>query len=345
MSPINGEWAGGYIIAWDKEHGGYRGYGDGWQTPNLVTRDEVRELVEGRGSELAGAGASEASEGLVYHQQSLEQQLPGPTRGREPGRKEREARIDALDKVREYKADRAKRWRFTLEDQDGETFCMDSKAARLRRCQRRVIAWAKVLPRDSRIVRRAGKAYNIGPRTVMLTLTYRDPDGWGPNDIRSFMLGLRKLLGSALYAYAWVLEMQQRGAPHYHVLLYVKAKTDVPMPDEIGLWPHGLTRRETAKSPFYICKYVGKEYQKTGLPHGARMFAVCIFKASLSPDEMLPFRMSAAPAWLQVFILEAADVVGPGVKWSRCEGGGWIIEDTGEHVPSPYRLVSIDPWE
>lgn len=334
-----------YEVKFDSEAGGFRGYGDGWQTAAYSSQDGVRRAV-GRGAVAPpDRDVSEANEGLVSSQQSLNPPAAARPKGRAVEAAEQLDRLEALGQVREHHSDRAKRWRFTLEKDDEETFVMDSKAARLRRCQKRVLAWARVLPRQSRIVRRAGKRLDIGPRTVMLTLTYHDADGWQPNQIREFMLGLRKVLGTALYAYAWVLEMQERGAPHYHVLLYVRAKTDVPKPDEAGLWPHGMSRRETAKSPFYICKYVGKEYQKNGLPHGARMFNVTIFKASLSPDELLPFRMSAAPGWLQQFIAEAADAVGPTVKWSRTPGGGWTIEDTGEHIPSPYRLIAIEPWD
>jgi hypothetical protein len=178
-------------------------------------------------------------------------------------------------------------YRVTISNGEQEqTF--DSPAARVRRCQRRVVGWAEALPRDPRRVRRAGGKIAIGPRLVMLTLTYVDAEGWKPNDIRNFMLDLRKELGEALLAYAWVLEMQQRNAPHYHVLLYVKRGTDIPKPDE-KLWKHGMSRIETAKSAFYIAKYTGKAYQKHNLPSGARMFAVWIKKGAINDETLLPF--------------------------------------------------------
>ena len=345
MLPTNGALDGPpYTIAWDKEHGGYRGHGAGWATKNYVTREEVVTAIEGAGGWLGGAERSVSDVGLVYTQQSLGGSPAPQQRGRTLPREER---LEQLAQVREAKKiyrDTAQRWRYILCSDEAGTFSMDSKAVRVARCSRRVHAWADALPKDSRVVRRAGRRLNIGARTVMLTLTYRDVDGWLPNQIREFMLGLRKVLGGALYGYAWVLEMQERGAPHYHVLLYVRNKTDVPQPDSSGLWPHGVTRRETTISPFYICKYVGKEYQKEGLPHGARMFAVQIFKYSLSSDDMLPFRKSAAPAWLAEFIDEAAELLGSSLKWSRSPGGGWVIKDTGEVIPSPYTLISIEPW-
>jgi len=178
-------------------------------------------------------------------------------------------------------------YRVTISNGEEER-TIDSPLARVRRCQQRVMGWAEALPRDNRKVRRAGKKIAIGPRLVMLTLTYRDADGWKPNDIRNFMLDLRKELGEGLLAYAWVLEVQKRGAPHYHVLLYVKRSTNIPKPDE-KLWKHGLSRIETAKSAFYIAKYTGKAYQKHDLPSGARMFAVWIRKGAISDETLLPF--------------------------------------------------------
>lgn len=333
-----------YVIAWDRHAGGYRAYGDGWQTVNYVLRSEVVEAVERGAVERGGAGRSVSDVGLVSSQQSLGTPPAPRPRGRTLPRDERLQQLAQVREAKKIYSDRAKRWRYTLCSDEAGTFSMDSKAVRVARCTKRVHAWADALPKDSRVVRRAGRRLNIGSRTVMLTLTYKDADGWLPNQIREFMLGLRKALGGALYGYAWVLEMQQRGAPHYHVLLYVRNKTDVPQPDSSGLWSHGLTRRETARSPFYICKYAGKEYQKEGLPHGARMFAVQIFKYSLSSDDMLPFRKSAAPAWLAEFIDEAAILVGSALKWSRSPGGGWVIRETGEVIPSPYTLISIEPW-
>lgn len=165
---------------------------------------------------------------------------------------------------------------------------IEGPAARVRHCQQRVMGWAGALPRDNRRLRRGARKVAIGPRLVMLTLTYADAETWKPNDIRNFMLSLRKVLGEALLAYAWVLEMQKRGAPHYHVLLYVKRGTNIPKPDE-ELWKHGLSRIETAKSAFYIAKYTGKEYQKHDLPPNARMFAVWIKSGALEALEMLPF--------------------------------------------------------
>ena len=344
-----------WAIGWDGSAGGFRGRAGEIVTRAYIDRAAVQRAIERGEVGVEGGGTSEASEGLVSNQQSSiphRAQLPGA--GREvPAAAQvaarRAARAQRLERARQAKAVPSKgtrRWRFYLLDKaKGECFSLDSKQTRLRRFQKRVHAWADALPREVRRVRRAGKRFTIGPRLVMLTLTYQDADAWQPNQIRDFMKALRRELGAALYGYAWVLEMQQRGAPHYHVLLYVKARTDVPKPDEAGLWAYGSTRRETAKSAFYISKYVGKEYQKEQLPKGARMFAVQIYKHVLSAEDMLPFRMSAAPGWLHPFIAEAVALVGVALRWRRVKGGGWVIVDTGEVHPSPYALVAIEPWK
>jgi hypothetical protein len=235
--------------------------------------------------------------------------------------------------------------RYRITATNGEqTISIDSRQARLSRCQRRVHAWAGVLPRRPRRLRRAASAVGVGPRMVMMTLTYRDVNGWHLYDIRDFMKALHQVLGSSLYGYAWVLEMQKRGVPHYHVILYVKRGTRIPKPDE-RLWKHGLSKIETVKSPFYICKYTSgkkqKQYQKEGFPSGARMFAVKVYQTDLPDDDMMEFRLSSAPSWLRPHIKEAYATIGLELRWRRVVGGGWLIVQTGERLCSPWQVTTI----
>lgn len=252
---------------------------------------------------------------------------------------ERRRKLRAL-RVTEQR--RARRWRVTVSNGEN-VFTMDSQQARRLRCWKRVSAWADALPKDNRHIRRAGEKLKIGPRMVMVTLTYENKDAWQPNHIRDFMKALKERLGKGLLAYAWVLEMQERGAPHYHLLLYVRRGAKIPKPDEAGLWKYGSTKIETVKKgPFYIVKYTGKEYQKNGLPAGARMFAVKIYAHALAPEEMLPFRLSAAPSWLRPHVEAAAALVGAELRWTRVYGGGWVIRDTGEFFASPFKLEHVE---
>jgi hypothetical protein len=301
---------------------------------NTTTRTGVLQEPGGRGKPASGrAGQGRAQrEGLVSYQQSSE----APASTKKPHSK-------ASNDV----APIGTRYRITASN-GSETITIDSRQARLQRCQRRVHAWADVLPRQVRQVRRAAAKLAVGPRMVMLTLTYKDVDGWHLYDIRDFMKALHQVLGDSLYAYAWVLEMQKRGVPHYHVLLYVKRGTRIPKPDA-KLWRHGLSKIETVRTPFYICKYTSKgkqkQYQKEGFPAGARMFAVKVYKTDIPPDEFLDFRMSSLPSWLRPYIKEAYDEMGVSVTWRRNRGGGWLIVQTGEVICSPWHVTTIQRLE
>lgn len=211
----------------------------------------------------------------------------------------------------------------------GELLTIDRAVARISRMRRRVFSWANILKEFFE-----GGRY----RAVMVTLTYERVDGWQPNHIRSFMLAMRKVLAEKLVGYAWVSELQGRGAVHYHVLLLVKKGTLVPKPDETGLWEHGLTRVETARSIFYICTYVGKEYQKIGdFPKGMRMFAVWIASGIVTDLQRWFHRLSSLPGW---FRAQAEKMIeNHGERWSRMPGGG--IEFGGQIFRSPYVLVDL----
>src|SRR5215510_8041642 len=234
-----------------------------------------------------------AREGLVYYQQSLER--PDASSGASQDAARRCAALQAVQPRRP--ARRPGRYRVHLAGEAGD-IVVDTHLARLRRCQKRVHSWAKAIPTQTRVIRRANRTINIGPRMVMLTLTYRNADEWQPNQIRDYLIALRGELGDRLYAYAWVLEMQKRGAPHYHVLVYVARGTDVPMPDK-SFWHYGSSKRETAHTIYYICKYTGskkqKTYQKEGFPLGARMFAVKVYQTDIPDDRFFHFRISSAP--------------------------------------------------
>jgi len=201
----------------------------------------------------------------------------------------------------------------------GDVIQTDASRSRIARMRRRVRSWAKSL--DGVIT--------DGHRVVMVTLTYRDVDGWRPNHIRDFMLRLRRRLGGQLIAYSWVAELQLRGAVHYHVLLVVKKGTNVPFPDD-ELWEHGFTRIETAKTVYYIVKYTGKEYQKVGrFPKGLRMFAVWMSKA-VDAVRYWSYRLSALPQWLGDIVFSIADFS----SWPcRAVGGGWWYRGDRYHSP------------
>jgi hypothetical protein len=211
----------------------------------------------------------------------------------------------------------------------GETFEVSRTYARLRRMQRRVKSWAGSI---NPYLARVGIEY----RLVMITLTYAELHGWRAGDMRKFMISFRKALGPNLIAYAWVAELQRRGAVHYHLIMLVKRGADIPMPDSSGLWMHGSSRIETAKTPYYIVKYTGKSYQKLGsYPKGLRAFAVWISDSVISKVQMWLFKLSGFPAWLSAQLTGDLDRIGQSIK--RVEGGGWVC--MGKKYLSPYEVI------
>lgn len=130
---------------------------------------------------------------------------------------------------------------------------LDMFAIRLFRMRRRLSAWANIVL-DYRTEHPA--------RLVMMTLTYKDVNGWRANHINYFMKNLKQRLDKKLLAFAWVAEIQKRGAIHYHLILLTEKGSQIPLPDKSGMWVHGISRIETARTPWYLLTYAGKEHQK-----------------------------------------------------------------------------------
>lgn len=118
-------------------------------------------------------------------------------------------------------------------------------------------------------------------KRCMITLTY-DTSGtivkasdYNPLHISTYIHALKRRSGLQVLGYAWVMELQQKGTPHYHILLLYRGR--VPYPDKSGMWKHGMSNiKFKIRTLYYIAKYVGKEYQKDleNFPKGARLFAV-----------------------------------------------------------------------
>jgi hypothetical protein len=105
---------------------------------------------------------------------------------------------------------------------------------------------------------------------------------------------MRKILrrkGIITFAYAWVGELQERGAVHFHILIYAKGK--IPKPDKSRMWNNGSTKIELARTPFYLLVHTGKEYQKDfdKFPKGMRAFGVWI-KDKKDKEELKFSKMS-----------------------------------------------------
>ena len=208
----------------------------------------------------------------------------------------------------------------------GEKFNVDSRMVRIRRCQKRVHAWAGAL---DEIIKQVGVNY----RMMMVRLSYAPGYDWKPLHISHLITKIHYELCSSLIAYAWVAELQERGAVHYHLLMIVKRGTDIPYFDDAAWWIYGSTHHSTARSPFYIVSYTAKEnYQKFGtFPKGLRMFAIWIAPGLISSSARRLLRLTSLPNWVATIARAVDDFTA-----LRHLGGGWDIN--GKLVPSPYRL-------
>lgn len=224
--------------------------------------------------------------------------------------------------------------------QTGQSAWIDPKVARLARMRRRVKAWAEAIQ----------FLHTSNTRLVMITLTYAEVDGWEANHIRDYCKAMVNRLGDGLLAWAWVAELQHRGAVHYHLYMLVRKGTKVPKPDESGLWPHGHSNIQTGRSVWYLVKYVGKEYQKEGpFPKGMRIFSVAIRAKDVPMLAISIFKWSTLPKWMREN-MEALKGWGLGVFPKRAPGGGYLVtipgrrtvtgEDQEVWYPNPWIVIS-----
>lgn len=209
----------------------------------------------------------------------------------------------------------------TSDTADLDTIEIDQVAVRLKRMRRSITVAARLF------------AHALGPRQfkpAMLTLTYRDVDGFKPLHISELLKRIRHWLKRRghVMRYVWVAELQLRGALHYHVLLWLPRGLTLPKPDKQGWWPHGSTRIEWARNAIgYLCKYISKFDGMGELPKGARLHGAGGFDAA-SKSIRKWFNL---PSWLKA-------LAGIGSSFVRIKGLGLVERSTGVWMQSPWRV-------
>ena len=171
-----------------------------------------------------------------------------------------------------------------------------------------------------------------GQRTypVMITLTYAGMDLWHSQHVSVFLKICREWFRrqGKRFHYCWVAELQQRGAVHYHVLVWMPKGITLPKPDKHGWWPHGMTRIEKARNAVgYMAKYVSKKATSRPFPKGLRMHG----RGGLNNTGRIEMRWWCSPLWVRQWCSNITDV-------RRVTGGGFVCVDTGEWRPSPYEV-------
>ena len=221
----------------------------------------------------------------------------------------------------------------------GERGTPDPYRSRMARMRRRIKAWSKNLE----LVFEPEKH-----RMIMVTLTYAPGNEWEKRHITKYLQALKRRLKDKLLGYAWVAELQKRGALHYHVFILVEKGSDVPYPDESGMWEWGSSNITSAKSPYYLITYLGKEYQKNGdFPKGIRIFAVWYKKDLLSNTSLWRLRKVSWPKWLREDIESRWWLQGLYPK--RISGGGWYVPVPKERAlmigkTEAYEEIFLSPW-
>ncbi|MHB1668341.1 rolling circle replication-associated protein [Thiomonas sp.] len=209
----------------------------------------------------------------------------------------------------------------TSDTQDYQPIEIDQRKARMKRLRRSVTTAARMF--DFTLQSRLFKP-------AMLTLTYRDVDGFSPRDVSELLKRIRHWLerrGHTL-RYVWVAELQKRGALHYHVLLWLPRGLTLPKPDKQGWWPHGHTRIEWARNAVgYLCKYISKFDGEEQLPKGARLHG------SGGHDDFSKSvrRWFNLPTWLK-------HLAGVGERFVRVQRVGLVATDSGLCMQSPWRV-------
>lgn len=175
----------------------------------------------------------------------------------------------------------------------------------------------------------------------MVTLTYRPGVDWQPEHISNAIRGFRhwsKRRGYPVH-YIWIGELQDgtrrddggaRQCIHYHLVLWLPKKVRPPYFDVRGWWPHGMTRRDFARSGAgYLIAYCKKTKSLKEMPHGARAYGV----------GGLDLAMRRARRWLRLPAMVRGN---SGIldDFRPAIGGGWRTPDGG-HMESEFRRINV----
>jgi len=188
---------------------------------------------------------------------------------------------------------------------------------------------------------------------VMVTLTYADNVAWQSEHISAYINCVQKwgMRQGYKFPYAWVMELTKKGKPHYHCIIWIPRRLQLPKADKRGWWPCGMTNTVRATNPYgYLSKYASKAHvveeviidpatgkeiiKKHTFPKGARIHGI----------GGITGREAAIIAWWKLpKVLRLGDEGSH--KWRRRLGGGWHCisgEAQGEIYESEWGLCGIN---
>jgi len=142
---------------------------------------------------------------------------------------------------------------------------------------------------------------------VCVTLTYADRS-WCSRDVSAFIKRVREYYRRRgwRFTYFWVAELQERGAVHFHIIIFVPRGHKLPKPDQRGWWKKGFTNIIAVKHfAAYLSKYLQKGIDgKIRFPKGIRIFGY----GGLDYLERCMYRCSWLPRAVVNYLREKFDV-------------------------------------
>lgn len=199
----------------------------------------------------------------------------------------------------------------------------------------RLASMRRAVKASARAVQEVALAGARGCVPWLVTLTYRDVDGWGARHVSGYLDCVRKWARRQGFEipYVWVAELQKRGAVHYHVVAWVPRRFALPKGDKCGWWRYGMTQRVRARKPVgYLLKYASKgDDASVKFPRGLRLHGA----GGLTAAGRAVRHWLSLPSWLVRHAQHFQRVV-------RLPGGVWLLEETGELVRSPWEFVRFD---
>ena len=216
-----------------------------------------------------------------------------------------------------------------VDKRTGEVLEIDTVQSYLSRLHRRCVGFAMVAGREVK-------------QWQMCTLTYPPNVAWSKNHVKEFVRLLYRHNPNLPRVYAWVAELQLRGALHYHIVL---PDGFVDWADAWKIWEGviGACGRVDFSRPaakqgkgsgvaLYLSGYVSKMEQKIGhFPRGARKYGFGI--KGLSEGARLVVRRDALPSWVRV-ATSKKDLP------KRAKVGGGFVN--GEvKLESPYKVLGF----
>jgi len=160
-------------------------------------------------------------------------------------------------------------------------------------------------------------------QAVLITLTYREVDGWRNRDVSECLKRMRQWAArkGVELGYVWTAELQKRGAVHYHIVCWLPPGLSMPKPDKQGWWAHGMTRIERARRPVgYLVKYASKGDDVEQFPRGLRLHG----RGGLDRQQRRVVGWWLLPRYVRAVFAQLGTVV------RRAPGGGWFEVATGE---------------